>query len=56
MAHFAEDTEEVFGHNNPNDEPTGSHTLRCQRCGSNDLWDDNVAYGCKNCGAWLGSN
>lgn len=35
---------------NPNNEPTGHFTGRCGRCGSNDLWDDNLWYGCNNCG------
>ncbi len=38
---------------NPNNEPTGHYTGRCSRCGSNDLWDDNLHYGCNNCGALL---
>lgn len=37
--------------NNPNNEPTGHYTGRCRECGSNDLWDDNSAYGCNKCGA-----
>jgi uncharacterized protein (DUF983 family) len=39
--------------NNPNNEPTGHYTGRCHRCGSNDLWDDYLAYGCNSCGALL---
>ncbi len=42
--------------NNPNNEPVGNHTGRCAHCGSNDLWDDNLAYGCNACGALLGGN
>jgi hypothetical protein len=42
--------------NNPNNEPTGQFTGRCPHCGSNNLWDDNLAYGCKSCGAMLGGN
>ncbi len=42
--------------NNPNNEPVGNHTGRCTHCGSNDLWDDNLAYGCNACGALLGGN
>lgn len=42
--------------NNPNNEPTGDYTGRCQFCGSDDLWDDNLAYGCNCCGAFLRSN
>lgn len=38
---------------NPRNEPTGHFTGRCSRCGSNDLWDDNLHYGCNNCGAFL---
>ncbi len=37
--------------NNPNNEPTGHYTGRCMKCGSNDLWDDNLAYGCRTCHA-----
>lgn len=36
---------------NPRNEPTGHFTGRCGRCGAKDLWDDNSAYGCNNCGA-----
>jgi len=36
--------------NNPNNEPTGPFTGRCHKCGSNDLWDDNLSYGCNCCG------
>ena len=42
--------------NNPRNEPVGNHTGRCAHCGSNDLWDDNLAYGCNSCGALLGGN
>lgn len=24
--------------------------MACPRCGSNDLWDDNLWYGCNKCG------
>jgi hypothetical protein len=37
---------------NPRNEPTGHFTGRCAKCGSNDLWDDNLWYGCNNCGQW----
>ena len=41
--------------NNPQGEPTGHFTGRCIRCGSKDLWDDNLAYGCNSCGGfWCG--
>lgn len=40
---------------NPDNEPTGNHTGRCRKCGSKDLWDDNTAYGCNKCGAFLGN-
>jgi hypothetical protein len=40
---------------NPNNEPTGHYTGRCHKCGSKDLWDDNLAYGCNSCGAFLGN-
>lgn len=42
--------------NNPNNEPVGRFTGRCAHCGSSELWDDNLAYGCNGCGAMLGGN
>lgn len=42
--------------NNPNNEPVGPFTGRCAHCGSSNLWDDNLAYGCNSCGAMLGGN
>lgn len=46
---------ELRARNNPKGEATGHFTGRCMRCGSNDLWDDNTAYGCNCCGAfWTG--
>lgn len=42
--------------NNPRNEPVGHHTGRCAHCGSSNLWDDNLAYGCNSCGAMLGGN
>jgi len=39
--------------NNPDGEPTGHYTGRCRECGSKDLWDDNLHYGCNDCGAML---
>jgi len=40
---------------NPRGEPTGHYTGRCGGCGSKDLWDDNGAYGCNDCGKfWCG--
>ncbi len=42
--------------NNPQGEAVGAFTGRCAHCGSNDLWDDNLAYGCNKCGALLGGN
>ena len=44
--------EEMKRVNNPEGKPTGHFTGRCMRCGSNDLWDDNSAYGCNKCGAF----
>lgn len=43
---------------NPLNEPTGHFTGRCGKCGSKDLWDDNLTYGCNNCGAiyWPDNN
>jgi uncharacterized protein (DUF983 family) len=42
--------------NNPNNEPVGDFSGRCASCGSSNLWDDNLAYGCNACGALLGTN
>lgn len=42
--------------NNPRNEPVGHYTGRCAHCGSSNLWDDNLAYGCNSCGAMLGGN
>ena len=39
--------------NNPQAKPTGHFTGRCSKCGSSDLWDDNLHYGCNSCGAFL---
>lgn len=39
--------------NNPRSEPVGHYTGRCNRCGSSNLWDDNLHYGCNSCGALL---
>jgi hypothetical protein len=37
--------------NNPYGEPTGDFTGRCKECGSKDLWEDGLTYGCDCCGA-----
>lgn len=29
----------------------GDHTGLCSRCGSRRLWEDNLSYGCRDCGA-----
>ena len=42
--------------NNPENKPVGHFTGRCGHCGSDDLWDDNLAYGCNSCGAFLAGN
>lgn len=42
--------------NNPQGQPVGHFTGRCAHCGSSDLWDDNLAYGCNSCKALLGGN
>lgn len=31
--------------------PKGDHTGRCGKCGSARLWEDNLTYGCRDCGA-----
>ncbi len=46
----------AYNPRNPNNEPTGHYTGRCKHCGSNNLWDDNLAYGCRDCGALLCSS
>lgn len=43
--------EDLKKKNNPRNEPTGIFTGRCKRCGSKDLWDDNLTYGCNTCDA-----
>lgn len=45
--------ERLKGINNPNNEPTGHYSGRCSFCGSKDLWDDFLAYGCNTCGRIL---
>ncbi len=45
------DYEELKRKNNPRNEPTGHFTGRCKKCGSKDLWDDNLTYGCNVCDA-----
>lgn len=45
----------IYNPNNPEGEPTRHFTGRCRKCGSDDLWDDNLAYGCNKCGAILSS-
>lgn len=48
--------DQLRAQNNPQGEPVGAFTGRCAHCGSQDLWDDNLAYGCHTCGAILGGN
>lgn len=50
------DLERLRQANNPSREPVGHYTGRCAHCGSSDLWDDNLAYGCNACGAMLAGN
>ena len=50
-----ETLERMRQRNNPKNEPTGPFTGRCPRCGSKNLWDDNLAYGCNDCHALLGT-
>ena len=52
----ARDLNQIRRTNNPQNEPVGDCNGRCRHCGSNDLWDDNLAYGCNKCGAMLGGN
>ena len=47
---------ELRSSNNPSAEHVGAFSGRCPHCGSRDLWDDNLAYGCNCCGAMLGGN
>lgn len=44
-----------FNPRNPDNEPTGHYTGRCRKCGSRNLWDDNLTYGCNDCGTFLGN-
>lgn len=48
-----EELQELKRRNNPQNEPTGHYTGRCRHCGSTDLWDDNLHYGCNGCRAVL---
>lgn len=41
---------------NPDRKPTGHFTGRCGKCESSDLWDDNLCYGCNNCGAFYSAD
>lgn len=50
------DLEALRRQNNPQNKPVGHHTGRCAHCGSSNLWDDSLAYGCNPCGAMLGGN
>jgi hypothetical protein len=36
--------------NNPNGERMGPYSGRCGKCGSKNLWEDNLVSGCNNCG------
>ena len=47
---------EIRRYSNTDNKPVGHFTGRCIYCGSTDLWDDNLAYGCNACGALLGGN
>ena len=40
--------------NNPAAQAAGHFTGRCSQCHSTNLWDDNLHYGCRDCGAILG--
>lgn len=46
-----EDRRYIQRQENPENERTGHFTGRCARCGSKDLWDDNLTYGCNRCRA-----
>lgn len=35
--------------NNPKNEAVGDYTGRCKNCHSENLWDDNLSYGCNDC-------
>lgn len=48
--------DEERARNNPRGERVGHFTGRCAHCGSTNLWDDNLAYGCNDCHAILGGN
>lgn len=45
-----EKAKRLMGENNPHNEPVGHFTGRCMKCGSKNLWDDNMHYGCRCCG------
>lgn len=56
LPHERSELDALRRRNNPNNEPVGHFTGRCAHCGSSNLWDDNLAYGCNGCGAMLGGN
>jgi len=51
-----EELAEMRQRHNPSEKPVGDFTGRCRHCGSDNLWDDNLAYGCNACGAILCTN
>lgn len=50
---YNEVSKEQRTRNNPKREHFGHFTGRCAICQSNDLWSDNLHYGCNSCGALL---
>lgn len=50
MKEYKQVTSELIRQNNPQGKPSGDFTGRCPKCQSNDLWDDNLHYGCNCCG------
>ena len=48
---FMQNDNSLQKRNNPDNEPVGHFTGRCNECHSKDLWDDCTAYGCNCCGA-----
>ena len=38
------------GYRIPDNSKGGDYTGKCWKCGSTNLWDDNLSYGCNSCG------
>ena len=50
LAIFREEWMVQHGYCIPDNSKGGDYTGKCWKCGSKDLWDDNLSYGCNSCG------